>query len=168
MAKVFKLDGRKVVVSENGTSKVLTPPSGVSYSEVTERWQTWIINDETNGWRSKSFGIHAHGAISAFELAVEAREESLTFILNRRLLPRIRRTYDIRVINGLYVVRDPLEKNYRKFANEEAAKAFNKSITLEWIATYTFNKHDLIKRYNPNQSRGISQRVFNQLGSAAQ
>jgi len=142
---VFKLEARKIVVSENGSSKLLHLPCGVSYSEDAERFSAGVINKETNGWSSRSWSVKKHGAIGAFELAVEAREESLSFLLTRRMLPRIRNVYTIRVVNGLYVVRDPLNKCYRMFATEASAKAFNKAITAEWINANRFNKLTMIE-----------------------
>lgn len=149
---VFKLDNRKVVVSEGGVSKVLTAPCGVSYSEVTERWNAWVINSDDN-WSSKSFSCKKHGAIDAFELAVEAREDSLTFLLNRRMLPRIRHLMRkvpdhssvIREIGGFYVVRDPLRKNYHKFDNKLDAQTFNTAVTEEWKLEYKFDKLSMIR-----------------------
>lgn len=149
---IFKLAGRKVVVSENGISKVLTAPCGVSYSEVTERWNAWVIGDKDQ-WTSRSFGIKKFGAVEAFEMAVAAREASMTFLLNRRLLPRIRylmrlepdHTTTVHEHGGLYVVRDPLRKNLRKFATAEDAKAFNLAVVEEWKLTYTFDKVSMIK-----------------------
>lgn len=159
---VFKLDNRKVVVSEGGVSKVLTAPCGVSYSEVTERWNAWIINSDDK-WSSKSFSVKKHGAIDAFELAVEAREDSLTFLLNRRLLPRIRHLMRkvpdhsnvIREVAGFYVVRDPLRKNYHKFDNMADAKTFNMAVTEEWKLEYKFDKLSMIKiDYEAGRSKG--------------
>lgn len=149
---VFKLDNRKVVVSEGGVSKVLTSPSGVSYSEITERWYAWVINDQDQ-WSSRSFGILKHGAINAFELAVEAREDSLTFLLNRRMLPRIRHLMRkvpdhssvIREVDGFFVVRDPLRKNYHKFDNMADAKTFNMAVTEEWKLEFKFDKLSMIR-----------------------
>lgn len=158
---VFKLDNRKVVVSEGGVSKVLTPPSGVSYSEVTERWNAWVINNQDQ-WSSKSFSVKKHGAIDAFELAVEAREDSLTFLLNRRMLPRIRKlmrkvpdhSSTIREVSGLFVVRDPLRKVYRKFATRDAAATFNQTVTEEWKLEFKFDKLSMIRIEHGSLKRG--------------
>lgn len=154
--RVFKLEARKIVVSENGGSKLLQLPCGVSYSEDAERFSAGVINEETGGWSSRSWSIHKHGAIGAFELAVEAREESLSFLLTRRMLPRIRNVYTIRVVNGLYVVRDPLNKCYRMFATEASAKAFNVAITGEWINANRFNKLTMIQN-----NYGMTNRAWN-------
>lgn len=173
---VFKLDNRKVVVSENGVSKVLTAPCGVSYSEVTERWNAWVINDQDN-WSSKSFSVKKHGAIDAFELAVEAREESLTFLLNRRLLPRIRHLMRkvpdhssvIREVDGFYVVRDPLRKNYHKFATKEDAQTFNTAVTEEWKLEYKFDKLSMIRIDNqPFKRTDVVDSFTRQFRNAAQ
>lgn len=160
--RVFKLEARKIVVSENGTSKLLHLPCGVSYSEDGERFYAGVINEETNGWASRSWSIKKHGAISAFELAVEAREESLSFLLTRRMLPRIRNTYTIRVVNGLHIVRDPLNKCYRMFANAESAKAFNKAITAEWINANRFSKLTMIEN-----NYGMTSAAFHVHGTKA-
>lgn len=145
--KVFKLEKRKVVVSENGITKVLNTPCGVSYSDVSERWNAWVLN-EKDTWSSKSFSIRKHGAIEAFELAVEAREESLTFLLNRRLLPRIRRKYEIREFNNLFWVRDPIEKKYRSFSTKVHAEIFNKEVTEAWKEFWKFDKITMIQIEN--------------------
>jgi len=145
--RVYKLKARKIVVSENGVSKVLNLPCGVSYSEEGERFYAGVINEETNGWATRSWSIKKHGAISAFEQAVATREESLSFLLTKRMLPRIRNTYNIRVVNGLHVVRDPLNKCYRMFATAESAQAFNKAITAEWINANRFSKITMIQPY---------------------
>lgn len=152
--RVFKLEQRKIVVSENGVSKVLHLPCGVSYSEDAERFYCSIINDVTNGWKTRSWGIKKHGAIEAFEMAVEAREDSLDFLLTRRLLPRIRKAYEIREIDKKFIVRDPLAKIYRKFATLRAAFDFNESITREWIAEYAFDKRNMITIQNAIVTHG--------------
>lgn len=144
---IFKLSTRRIVVSEGGVSKVLNLPCGVSYSEESGRFQTHVINEVTHGWRSRSFSARKHGAIEAFEMAVEAREDSLTFLLTCRLLPRIRRAYEIREINGLFVVRDPLAKKYRMFSTLKSAAEFNTSITKDWIEEKRFNKLTMVERY---------------------
>lgn len=154
--RVFKLEARKIVVSENGTSKLLHLPCGVSYSEDAGRFYCGVINKETNGWATRSWSVKKHGGIGAFEQAVEAREESLTFLLTCRMLPRIRNTYNIRVVNGLHVVRDPLNKTYRMFSTEASAKAFNKSITEEWINAKRFSKLTMIQ-----DNYGVTNRAWN-------
>ena len=150
---VFKLSNRNVVVSEGGISKVLTPPSGVNYSEKAERWNTWIL-DANCEWIGKSFSCKTHGTITAFELAVEAREESLTFLLNRRMLPRIRHlmrpkpdhSRSIHVnADGKFVVRDPLRKNYHQFMTKDDAEQFNVAVTEEWKLEYKFDKLTMIQ-----------------------
>lgn len=149
---IFKLSNRKVVVSENGISKVLTAPCGVSYSEAAERWMTWVL-DETGDWKSRSFSVKAHGPVTAFELAVEAREESLSFLLNRRMLPRIRHlmraepdhSTTVRQVGDFFIVRDPLEKKHHKFATVEDAKKFNVAVTEEWKLAYKFDKLSMIR-----------------------
>jgi len=149
--KIWKLSTGAVVVTENGSTKVLTPPKGVSYSEAANRWYTSIIGNKHRSmfepveWKSVSFGCNKHGAVSAFEQAVEAREDSLTFLLNRRMLPRILRQYHVLERNGKYVVRDPLEKIYRQFSTLQHAEAFNASITKEWIYQYTFDTSTMIE-----------------------
>lgn len=150
--RIIKLEkkpgqSQRIVVSENGASVVLTLPCGISFNEESGRFNTWIINDETRGWRNKSWSAKKHGAVVAFENAVEAREESLNFLLNRRLLPRIRREYEYREINGLIVVRDPLEKKNRYFSSLKSAVEFNTAITKKWIDTYLFDKASLIQTY---------------------
>lgn len=150
--RIYKLEkkpgqSQRIVVSENGASVVLTLPCGISFNEESGRFNTWIINDETKGWRNKSWSAKKHGAVEAFENAVEAREASLKFLLNRRLLPRIRREYEYREINGLIVVRDPLEKKNRYFSSLRAAVVFNKEITQKWIDAYLFDKASLIQAY---------------------
>lgn len=154
---VFKLEARKIVVSENGTSLLLRLPCGVSYSEDAERFYAGVINKETNAWATRSFSIKKHGGVGAFEQAVEAREDSLNFLLTCRMLPRIRNTYNIRVVNGLHVVRDPLNKTYRMFSTEASAKAFNKSITEEWINAQRFNKLTMIEN-----NFGLTNRAWNE------
>ncbi|MNQ32304.1 hypothetical protein D3C85_457050 [compost metagenome] len=173
---VFKLDNRKVVVSEKGVSKVLTSPCGVSYSEKTERFYAWVINDQDQ-WSSRSFGINVHGAINAFELAVEAREDSLNFLLNRRMLPRIRHLMrkvpdhatTIRQVGDFYIVRDPLRKNYHKFATKEDAQTFNIAVTEEWKLEYKFDKLSMIKIDNqPYKRTDVVDSFTRQFRNAAQ
>jgi len=141
---VIKLEARKVVVSEAGVTKVLSAPCGVSYQEDAERWTASVLSD-TAGWTSKSFSIKKHGAIEAFEMAVEARENSMEMLFTRRLLPRIRRAYEIREINGLFLVRDPIEKCYRKFTTLKFAAEFNNKCIAAWKSLYKFNKDLMIK-----------------------
>lgn len=143
--KVFKLENRKVVVSENGVSKVCTAPSGVSFSEAGMCWNAWVIDPVTNCWKGLRFSVKKHGAIEAFKMAVQAREESLSFLLTRRLLPRIRKQYEYRQIGDFFMVRDPLAKKTRKFATLKDAVRFNTEITDEWKLTYTFNKASMIE-----------------------
>jgi len=150
---VFKLSNRSVVVSEGGVSKVLTPPSGVNYNEKADRWNTWVL-DANADWVGKSFGCKTYGIVEAFELAVQAREESLTFLLNRRMLPRIRHlmrpkpdhSRSIAVnADGKFVVRDPLRKNYHQFLTKEDAEKFNVAVTEEWKLEYKFDKLSMIR-----------------------
>lgn len=151
---VFKLSNRTVVVSEGGVSKVLTPPSGVNYNEKADRWNTWVL-DANADWVGKSFGCKSNGGvIAAFEMAVQAREESLRFLLNRRMLPRIRhlmrpvpdhsRSIAINA-DGKFVVRDPLRKNYHQFLTKEDAMKFNVAVTEEWKLEFKFDKLSMIK-----------------------
>lgn len=161
---IIKLSGRKAVVSENGVSKVVTAPCGVSYSDVTDRWGTWILDEDFN-WKSKSFSVKKHGALNAFELAVAEREESLTFLLNRRMLPRIKRLmpgfkeeFVYREENGLFVVRDPLTKTNRKFTTKAAAEAFNRLVTKQWIEEYTFSKLEMYESYSAYLAREKAER----------
>lgn len=158
--RIIKLEKKpgqpqRLVVSEDGGSLVLTLPCGVSFNEESGRFNTWIINEDTKGWRNKSWSAKKHGAVVAFENAVEAREDSLDFLLNRRLLPRIRKEYEYREINGLIVVRDPLEKKNRYFSSLQAAVIFNKEITQKWINEYLFDKASMIQ----SQSGLSSQRI---------
>lgn len=141
---VFKLEDRKVVVSEAGVTKVLTAPCGVSYQEDAERFTASVLS-ETGGWTSKSFSTKKHGVIEAFEMAVEAREDSMNMLFTRRLLPRIRRAYEIREINGLFIVRDPIEKCYRKFTALQYAAEFNQKCIDAWKSLYSFNKSLMIE-----------------------
>lgn len=155
MAKqAWKLPSKNVVVTENGVTKVLTPPKGVSYSENANRWYASVLSDDsTHGnpiWRSRSWGCEKHGVIAAFEMAVAERKNSLSFLLNRRMLPRILRDYTILERNGLYVVRDPIEKTYRAFSTQEHAKAFNQSVTKDWILKYTFDTGTMIQLSRDN------------------
>lgn len=150
---VFKLSNRSVVVSEGGISKVLTPPSGVNYSEKADRWNTWVL-DENADWVNKSYGCKTYGVIEAFEMAVEAREKSLKFLLTRRMLPRIRhlmrpvpdhsRSVQLNA-DGKFVVRDPLRKKYHQFLTREDAQKFNVAVTEEWKLEYRFDKLSMIK-----------------------
>jgi hypothetical protein len=142
---IIKLNARRVVVSEAGVTKVINLPCGVSYSEDHQRFYAWVIDPQTDSWKGKSWGAKKHGAIEAFENAVEAREESLSYLLTRRLLPRIRRPYEIREISGLFYVRDPLAKKYRMFSTLAQAAKFNIDITKEWIGEYTFDKLTMIQ-----------------------
>lgn len=174
---VFKLSNRNVVISEGGISKVLTPPSGVNYSVKSDRWNTWVL-DENADWVNKSFGCKTHGIIGAFELAVQAREESLTFLLNRRMLPRIRHlmrptpdhTKSIHLnADGKYVVRDPLRKNYHQFLTKEDAMTFNVAVTEEWKLEYKFDKLSMIRIDSsfkaPSNKLDTFARQFNQVAA---
>lgn len=143
MIHTWKLADRKVVVTENGKTHVVTAPCGVNYSETQQRWSAGILDDQGE-WISVSFGVATHGFMSAFKAAVEIRRLSLKFLLNRRMLPRLRKAYNINVRNGLYVVRDPLAKNYRYFDSKKAAEAFNVKITQDWVKEYTFNEKTMI------------------------
>jgi hypothetical protein len=159
--RIIKLEkkpgqSQRLVVSENGSSLVLTLPCGVSFNEESGRFNTWIINEDTKGWRNKSWSSKKHGAVTAFESAVEAREDSLDFLLNRRLLPRIRKEYEYREINGLIIVRDPLEKKNRYFSSLKAAVEFNTTITKQWIDTYLFDKASMIQHQNGKQFRRLA------------
>jgi len=169
--RIIKLEkklgqSQRIVVSENGASVVLTLPCGISFNEESGRFNTWIINDETRGWRNKSWSAKKHGAVVAFENAVEAREESLKFLLNRRLLPRIRREYEYREIKGLIVVRDPLEKKNRYFSSLKAAVVFNKEITKKWINEYLFDKASLIQDYSDSSASKTQSKLAQQLTEA--
>lgn len=151
---VFKLANRNVVVSEGKVTKVLTPPCGVSYSEQEERWNAWVLNEKGN-WAGRSFSNRKHGAIRAFELAVEAREESLEALYTRRLLPRIRRAYEIREHSGSFWVRDPIEKKTRRFTSLHFAAKFNLEVIEAWKEMWAFDKETMIK-IELNSAKGLS------------
>lgn len=144
MSYVIKLDSGKVVVNEAGVTKVLTPPKGVSYNEDSNRWSTSILNKHGD-WTSRSWSVNKHGIIDGFEMAVEARNDSLNFLLTRRMLPRIRRTYVPLERGVLFVVRDPIDKIYRSFSTLEHAKQFNLDITAAWMDLYKFDMNTMIQ-----------------------
>lgn len=145
---IFKLDNRKVVYSENGVSKVVLPPVGVSFSESKNSWQANILDDKDE-WMSVRFNANVHGFMSALDQAIEVRELSLKFLLNRRMLPRLRKAYEILQVGGLWRVRDPVEKSYRFFSTKAQAAAFNKTVTEQWIAKYTFDMDEMVQPYKP-------------------
>lgn len=144
--KVYKLANRKVVYSENGVSRVILPPVGVCFSEVRKCWQAWIIDDQ-NCWKSMSFSVKTYGFMNALEASIDVRQLSLSFLLNRRMLPRLRKAYEILAINGLWRVRDPIEKKYRFFSTASQASTFNKQVTIQWVEKYTFDMGEMVQPY---------------------
>jgi len=146
--KAYKLEGRKVVLSENGVSKVIIPPVGICFSEIRNTWQANILDDEGN-WMAVRYSANTHGFMEALQMAMDVRELSLTFLLNVRMLPRLRKAYDIKEVGGLYRVRDPIEKCYKFFTSRKFAEAFNKEVTAKWVDKHTFDTNEMVQPYMP-------------------
>jgi hypothetical protein len=143
---IYKLENRKVVYSDNGKSRVVLPPMGISFNETRNSWVAYIV-DDMNKWRGVYFSVERHGFMDALDAAVNVRELSLTFLLNRRMLPRLRKAYEILEVNGLWRVRDPIEKKYRFFSTKTQAKAFNEQVTGQWVEKYTFDMDEMVQPY---------------------
>lgn len=146
--KAYKLEGRRVVLSQNGTARVIIPPVGICFSELHNTWQANIL-DENDNWMSVRYNANVHGFMEALQMAMDVRELSLKFLLNVRMLPRLRKAYDIKEVGGLFRVRDPIDKCYKFFTTKKFAEAFNRDVTARWIENHTFDTNEMVQPYEP-------------------
>lgn len=143
VSQIWRLASGNVVVTEGGVTRVLTPPVGVSYCILTRRWVAFIAGDGVE-WTRAYFPIKTVGVVKALEQAAACRELSISYLLNVRLLPRIRRGYTVREVNGLFAVYDPLSKCRRFFSSKEHAVAYNLQAIEDWVKANTFNRRKMI------------------------
>lgn len=142
--QIWKLSSGNVVVAEDGLTQVLTPPTGVSYDITQHRWVVWLADGEKD-WVREYFPVKTVGVVKALEQAAHCRELSLSFLLNRRMLPRIRRGYNIKVVGGLYAVYDPLEKRRVYFDEMKHAVAFNLQAVDSWLKQYAYDYKKMVQ-----------------------
>lgn len=151
MTQIWKLSSGKVVAVEGGVTQVLTPPTGVWYDFDKRRWVALIPGTEKD-WMNVYFPIKQVGAVRALEQAASCREIAMSFLfnhkktlLNRRLLPRIRRGYTVKEVNGLYAVYDPLSKCRRYFSEMKHAVAYNIQAIEDWAKYYAFDREKMVE-----------------------
>lgn len=143
--QIIKLVNGNVIIRDGkGLAKVITPPKGVDYNEANKSWIARHPHPQYDYWTGTTFPVAKVDPIKAFKAAVDCREQHLHYLLNRRLLPRLRKAYAV-VENGKgFGVWDHFEKTMVYFGTMMEAKAFNEAIIERYTSKYKLTRNRMI------------------------
>lgn len=149
-AVIIKLSNGNVVVSENGISRVITPPVGVSLQKAGDlyRWQANVVSkakDRRGQWTTESTSFRQAGILEGFYSIVAIRKKSLGFILNTRMLPRMRQGDPVRRADGTYRVFDPYDRVVISTRDKHKAIDLNNDIIDRWKDDHSVRESELVR-----------------------
>lgn len=149
---VMKMSNGTVIINENGRVSVIRPPAGVSYQKEGNciSWKANVLTRDVKSkskseWTTISTTFKTKGILEAFFEVVERRKKSVGFLLNQRMLPRMRKGDPVAKLNGEYRVFDPFENVIVSLPTRNAAIDFNNDIIDRYIDNHEVHENELVE-----------------------
>jgi len=133
MSYVMKLNNGNLILSENGKTRVVNPPVGVHYEVGTRRFVVcrWVEGEMLRATFSIKDGIYA-----AYYSAMEARRDSVGWLLTRRVLSHQVRDVEPTKRGDFYLVHDPIKRVTYRTADRDRVDTLRELVSDKWIAKY--------------------------------
>lgn len=153
MSYVMKLKNGNLVLSEKGKTRVVNPPKGVSFCELTRRFVAllWDKGEPVRAYFPIKGGIYA-----AYYTAMETRRDSVGWLLTQRVLSHQVRKFEPTMRDGFYLVHDPIKRVTLRTTDRQYVEVLREMVSDKWIAKY----HHIAKELPyGTESRAIARHV---------